>query len=405
MLLVQFPGATAWSGNVVRYNVSQDDGRGNDYAGLDLWTPAGSSPLTDSLIYGNTVYVGDAAASTPVGLRVDADTDGVGIYNNVFDVAADLTPVEVDQADGGLTLAGNDYWTGSADGLNLVWLGTDADTLADWRAASGQEQLGGVDTGLAVPPDLAGAGRGGTLDDADAIATRLPEYELQPGSPLIDAGVSLTALGIDPGPTDFYGSTLPQGAGFDIGVDEYVPPTPTSVAAEPVTVAPIGSAVTLAAAGPVAVGASVTLAAVVSSVGSAAGSAATGTVTFTLADGTVLGTAAVAADGSATVTTTALPAGADAVTAAYGGDATFAPATSAAASVTVNPLALSPTVAATTLPASVVAGAAARGRFTFRLTNTAATDRVGAGAGRAVRRPRGRVGTGRPWPWRPPPAG
>ena len=54
---------------------------------------------------------------------------------------------------------------------------------------------------------------------------------------------------------------------------------------------------------------------------------ATGTVTFTAADGTVLCTAEVQEDGTASCTSDALPIGSNVVTAAYGGDASFAPTT------------------------------------------------------------------------------
>jgi uncharacterized delta-60 repeat protein len=95
--------------------------------------------------------------------------------------------------------------------------------------------------------------------------------------------------------------------------------------------------------------------------GVAGGAAPTGIVTFF--DGSiVLGTAAVAG-GAATFSTAALPAGADAVTAVYSGDATYTTSTSAATTVTVaapaaGAAALTPSLSAVALPAALVAGAA-----------------------------------------------
>ncbi len=114
--------------------------------------------------------------------------------------------------------------------------------------------------------------------------------------------------------------------------------TPITVTVLPVAVT---STVTVGASTrAAAVGGAVTLSAQVLPAGSAVGTilppetVPTGTVTFTTADGTDLGTAAVAADGSAELTTTALPLGADTVSAAYTGDDTYTAAASTA-SVTI----------------------------------------------------------------------
>ena len=377
VLLCQFPGATAWSGNVVRYNVSQDDGRRNGYGGIDLWTGAGAAPLADSQVYGNTVYVSPAAGSDPAGLRVRGATSSVAFHNNVFDVAPGLRPLVVTDAGTGLTLAGNDYWDGSATDLNLDWLGTTYGTLADWRAATGQERLNGADTGLAADPRLADPGDGGTPATADALATAVPAYQLTGVSPLIDAGVSLTALGINPGPTDFYGTPLPQGGGFDVGAAEWGGPVP----ADEVTPTPAVTTVSVAVspAATVASGTPVTLTATVSA---SPARAVTGTVTFALPDGTPLGTAAVGAAGTAAVTTAYLPTGVTAVTARFASDDPGAYGGSAAVvTVTANPPGPASTVVRSTLPTTTVAGTPhVRGTVTLAITNTAG----GIDAGRAT---------------------
>jgi len=49
----------------------------------------------------------------------------------------------------------------------------------------------------------------------------LDAYLLRPESPMIDAGLDLRSLnGTDAGLRDFYGVTLPQGSGYDIGASE-----------------------------------------------------------------------------------------------------------------------------------------------------------------------------------------
>jgi hypothetical protein len=81
----------------------------------------------------------------------------------------------------------------------------------------------------------------------------------------------------------------------------------------------------------------------------------TGMVTFS--DGTTsLGMASLNASGVATLATTALPIGSDAITAAYAGDANFGPSTSAPVTVTISAVPPSYTVAVSPSTLTIVAG-------------------------------------------------
>ena len=55
---------------------------------------------------------------------------------------------------------------------------------------------------------------------AGASLESLSAYMLQASSPVVDVGESLVGHGISPGSRDFYGNSLPQGAGFDMGAHE-----------------------------------------------------------------------------------------------------------------------------------------------------------------------------------------
>ena len=119
--------------------------------------------------------------------------------------------------------------------------------------------------------------------------------------------------------------------------------TATAVFEVVVSAGPTPTAVALAASpSPATVGDAVTLTATV------APATATGTVVFMLGDGFLA--QAQVADGTATYTTTALPGGADAVTAVYGGSPTDATGTSATVTVDVRePVVLSSTTTLLTL--------------------------------------------------------
>ena len=115
------------------------------------------------------------------------------------------------------TFAGNAYW--SVDGKYDI---AGYKSLEDWRKATGQEMLNGKPVGLVVNPKLMDMGKSITISAPTKLRT-LTAYRLQKNSPLIDAGLDLRSLfGIDPGSRDFYGNSIPQGKGYDIGAHEII---------------------------------------------------------------------------------------------------------------------------------------------------------------------------------------
>lgn len=133
----------------------------------------------------------------------------------------------------------------------------------------------------------------------------------------------------------------------------------------PSTLTPTTTTLTVAPGNAVTQGTTVTLTATV-----AASSTPAGSVTFM--DGTTaLGTATLNGSGMATFPTNALSVGVHTITAAYGGNATFAGSTSPAVAVTVNPQALPATTSVLTAsPTTITSGA-----------NVTFTDTVTAGSG------------------------
>ena len=74
--------------------------------------------------------------------------------------------------------------------------------------------------GLTVDPQLTEPGKGGAIGDTRKLGHARP-YRLRPSSPLIDKGLDLRkTLGIDMGQRDYFGNTIPAGAGYDIEAHE-----------------------------------------------------------------------------------------------------------------------------------------------------------------------------------------
>jgi hypothetical protein len=176
--------------NVVRFNLSEGDGRRNGYAGITLWRRT-----ADLDVYHNTV-VGPAAAVRSSGL----DDGSAAVRNNLF-VRTTNGPVVSVAADATTTaFQGNAYWApGGAPRFD--WAGHRHVGLAAWRTAAGQERIGATDTGIEADPALDGA--------APAA-----------GSPLIDAALDLELFGLDVGDRDLLGTALPVGADPDVGAIE-----------------------------------------------------------------------------------------------------------------------------------------------------------------------------------------
>lgn len=84
-LLAQFSSARAFYGNVLRHNVSVNDGRKNRYGSIHLWSTGASGGVTDSTFYANTIFTTQSVAGSPA--AVDCVSEGIRnirFYNNHF---------------------------------------------------------------------------------------------------------------------------------------------------------------------------------------------------------------------------------------------------------------------------------------------------------------------------------
>jgi len=214
-LIYNYPYAPhTFRGNTVRYNISQDDGRKHHYSGI-----LAGSDVRDCVIHNNTIFVRPAAGATPCALIVAGRN--MRYCNNLL-VTTGGVPILEGSGEQDMVLRGNDYWS-SGGAFKIVWNGKAYGSLNAFQIATLREiktPNGGAAVGLQADPLLTRPGDGGTLDNADRLRT-LDAYRLRPGSPLINAGVHLPIyLGVRVGQQDFYGTPLPQGRDYDIGVHE-----------------------------------------------------------------------------------------------------------------------------------------------------------------------------------------
>lgn len=203
-LICQYKGGGLFENNVVRFNISQDDGLFDHNAGIYVWV--GGAEMKSTLVHNNTVFNSKGSAVIIRGAKEYADQmPSLPFYNNIF---VSQGPQIIGAQHG--KFAGNLYWSVGERGFRV----DEFKSLADWSAATGQEK-----GGLYGDPMLRKDGNGLLADPKKLDSLR--EYMLLPGSPAVGAGLDLRALfSIDPGKRDFYGNALPASGPLTIGAHE-----------------------------------------------------------------------------------------------------------------------------------------------------------------------------------------
>jgi hypothetical protein len=224
------------TGNVLRYNISQNDGRRNPYGGIIL----ANGQINSADIYNNTVYVGPNSTGQHVSafaIQDDAIPTSVHVRNNIFVTWGGAFLVSVATPGIDLQIQGNNYW-GSGGTTRFEWMFTPYNGLAGLRrVAPDFEMVGGTNVALLADPQLVSIGDGGTVGSQDDLATGLGVYRMQPGSPVAGAGLDLGSLGViwdpygfaddsflsrsfNPTPTDFFGNPFGDRPTWSMGVDQ-----------------------------------------------------------------------------------------------------------------------------------------------------------------------------------------
>ena len=216
-LLYVYNGAPyTFRGNIVRCNISENDGRKNRFGMIHIANDG--SGVRDIEVYHNTIITSPTPTGTPFALLA-SDAQNIRLWNNLFLTQGGIPLLELGAKLPGFQAMGNAYWSGDAPFL-LRDNGKEYRSLADWRKASGQETYNGNDAGMQVDPHLTALRPSAQPRDA-AQLSRLAAFRLQPNSPLIDAALDLkTRFGVDPGARDFWGNKRPRGKAADIGAHE-----------------------------------------------------------------------------------------------------------------------------------------------------------------------------------------
>src|SRR6266498_4650185 len=207
--------------NTVRYNICSNNVRDGSYLGKrqgDLYiTTWSQGTIQDTYVYNNTFFYNPAtppAGETYYAVKLfniwhGKAINNTNIYNNIF-YSTSPNLMDVENFASQTHMNNNLYWYTGAGNPNFNWGGTIYTNFSAFQSASGQEANGIYADPLLNSPTYHGVGFPST------------QFTLQNGSPAINAGADLVALGkvSNMGSRDFFGNPIPQGGAYDIGVYE-----------------------------------------------------------------------------------------------------------------------------------------------------------------------------------------
>ena len=110
-LLAQFEGARPFYGNLLRYNLSVNDGRKNSYGGIHLWSTGANGGITDTTFFANRIQMAASADGNPA--VADCLSDGIRnirFYNNCFQTDGNAALVR-GKTNQGIVFEGNTFDT------------------------------------------------------------------------------------------------------------------------------------------------------------------------------------------------------------------------------------------------------------------------------------------------------
>jgi len=206
--------------NTIRYNICSNDIRNGTQKAtrqgeiyLTVWS---HGSIQDSYIYNNTIYFNPVSSSNGPFYAINSlnifhgsAINNTNIYNNII-YAADPHLVDINDFTSQTHLDNNLYWYTGTGNPNYLWGGSSYTSFSAWKTGSGQDAHG-----LYVDPLL-------NNPTYHAIGKPVTAFTLQNGSPAINAGADLVALGkvATMGTHDFFGNPIPQGGAYDIGAYE-----------------------------------------------------------------------------------------------------------------------------------------------------------------------------------------
>jgi hypothetical protein len=205
--LFEYGAAKTWKNNVVRFNLSVDDGITTQGA-LRIWKAEGKGEMYGCDIYNNTI-INNNKGNSAAGILTNVP--GIRFFNNIFVYDEEFIWFENDF--GTERFLGNLYWD---IGKQNTFLGFPS--FEHWAKSTGHEMKENQVLGLLADPGL-----NQNISDPPKLFTEfLTLFYPLLGAPGIDHGLRLDTLMSDKKiGLDLAGNAIPSGTQIDIGAIEF----------------------------------------------------------------------------------------------------------------------------------------------------------------------------------------
>jgi hypothetical protein len=169
--IFQYLGASPWHNNIIRYNISENDGTvSGSQAGIYVWNGSDDpNQFYNCKVYGNIIYNSKVAA---ISFEDKSENKEFKFCNNIF-IGKDSL-IKGRDILGNCIFAGNDWWS-LKSGFNAWGI----KNFKTWAIKTGKEQKNGQITGLNEKPLFKNPGKA-NLTSADQIDSftgyKLPQH-------------------------------------------------------------------------------------------------------------------------------------------------------------------------------------------------------------------------------------
>lgn len=227
LLIAQFTGARKMKNNIVRYNISENDGRG---LGALIWSgdPAGTITAEKIDFYNNTIIIdtiGNPFANAALAVYNNyGSMKDIRVCNNIIMAKNNANLLDLNPCLN-LKFYNNAYFD-FGNGFKFKDNGVTYNSLNNWRSATNQEIYGGKNVGFRINPGLLNAGNAGSILNVDSLKT-IKAYRFVGRSNLIGKAIFIDSLlGINKVVKDFYGDSINFNQQYSLGVHEILMPKP-----------------------------------------------------------------------------------------------------------------------------------------------------------------------------------
>jgi len=203
--------------NIIRYNISKNDGLKNDHGVIKIYSLKGAD---NNRIYNNTVITTSIGKNSPSCLKILGPTSNTLIENNIFISVNSAKLIDIDNSkQTNLILKSNAYFV--KDGMFIAIVSNNTFRSYDeFIKITGFENYNSVHTGITENPNLKDPFTiRDTINNPYNLYT-LTAYQLYSFSPLVNAGTQILDI-FSKAETDFFGNKLTIENPPDIGAHEY----------------------------------------------------------------------------------------------------------------------------------------------------------------------------------------